>query len=132
MEKLIFDALMSGLTAGLTSRLPDATKTAIDLAYQRFKDALLQKYGKTHSGLTHALKIVEKKPDSSDLQEVLQGEIQAVKPQQDTELIKMAQALLLLLPKQGATEAPIQMIVTGNDNIQISNSSNVSINERNA
>ena len=116
-------ALATGAVTGAATSATDIVgREAISDAYNVLKSTIKKKYGEK-SDLVEAIINIEKKPDSSARKEVLQEEVNLVKADQDSEILKAAQALYTLLEKQSTTTAGrdvTEQKIKGKDNIQIS------------
>ena len=93
---MIFEAIVAALAAGAASGATDAAKKAIVDAYSGLKSLALKKFG-GDSTATSAIKMLELKPDSGDLKQILGKELEHVKADSDPELAKAAHDLLELI-----------------------------------
>ena len=84
---------MDPITMAIITALAKLGETVINDSYQALKGALQHKYG-VDSGLVEAMHKLEEKPDSVAHKEMLREEVEAAKADQDSELLKIAQALL--------------------------------------
>jgi hypothetical protein len=84
--------------------------------YEALKALIKRKFGQ-HQDLNEAIQKIEDKPDSPGRQETLKEEINAVKVDQDEEIVKVASALLEKLKSLPGGQQIIQQTVTGDKNI---------------
>lgn len=94
----IVGALMAGVLSGFT----EMSKSAVTDAYTKLKGLLSKKFGAS-SGVTQAIAQLESKPDSPHRQGVLQEELTRVNAWQDTEVMRAASHLHMLVNKQQQT-----------------------------
>jgi hypothetical protein len=93
--------------------------------YEALKELIKRKFGQ-NKDLTEAIQKIEDKPDSPGRRETLKEEINAVKVDQDEEIVKVAAALLEKLKALPGGQQNIQQTVTGNENI-FSGTGNVNV-----
>lgn len=94
-------AIIAALSAGATSVITDASKTAITNGYNKLKGLLTNKCGAS-SDVVQAIAQLETKPESQGRKDTLQEEIIAVKAEQDDEILAAATHLLTLVKPQQA------------------------------
>src|SRR3954453_3888506 len=97
-------AIIAAVTAGVAGGGPEVVKKTISDAYEGIKSLLKDKFGQS-SEVVKAVSSLEAKPNSDGRRSTVQEEIVASKADQDSDLVKMAQALLDRLKDQqgGAT-----------------------------
>ena len=106
------DLIYSAIIAAL-GKLGEHT---IKDGYEALKALIKRKFGQ-HQDLNDAIQKIEDKPDSPGRRETLKEEINAVKVDQDEEIVKAAGALLEKLKALPGGQQIIQQTVTGNENI---------------
>jgi hypothetical protein len=94
-------AIVAAVSAGAIGGLTEASKTALTDAYGKLKALLTKKFGK-ESEVVQAVEQVETKPASEARKALLAEEFVAVKADQDSELLQLAQALQQVV--QSSTE----------------------------
>lgn len=123
----ITTAIIAALTAGVISGVTKVGEQVIVDAYNGLKDLLKKKLG-ARSKAVKAVKELEANPKSEARKAVLQEEIATAKADQDTELVKAAQALLKSVKALPGGEQIVQTAI-GDGNIQVAGSGNtVSVN----
>lgn len=122
----ITTAIIATLSVGALSGLTEASKTTITDAYTRIKALFANKFGNA-SDVVRAIEQVEAKPESSGRRAMLQEEIAAVKADQDSDLLHVAQTLLQLLQTSSGEGSHIQT-ATGNYIAQADRGSTASVN----
>ena len=115
------DLIYSAIIAAL-GKLGEHT---IKDGYEALKALIKRKFGQ-HQDLNDAIQKIEDKPDSPGRRETLKEEINAVKVDQDEEIVKVAAALLEKLKALPGGQQIIQQTVTGNENI-FSGTGNVNV-----
>jgi hypothetical protein len=100
-------AIVGALTAGAISGLTDAGKKVITDAYDGLKALLKKKFG-SQSEVVKSVENLEAKPESLSRQGTLKEEVQAVKADQDPDLLQTAQAVLDQIKAQPGGEQHIQ------------------------
>jgi hypothetical protein len=97
----ITTAIITALSAGAAAGLTDTVKTAINDGYNKLKGLLTKKHG-AHSDVMQAIDKLEAKPDSQGRKDTLAEEIDAVKAEQDEEIVAAAKQILMLVQPQQA------------------------------
>lgn len=97
---------MDPITTAIIAALAGLSKDAINDSYKALKSALKQKFGQD-SDLVDAVDKLEKKPDSKGRQATLQEEIEAAQASEDSDLLKLAQALLSTINEQSGGQKNI-------------------------
>jgi hypothetical protein len=115
-------AIVAALLAGVISGVTKVGERVIVDAYNKLKELLKKKFG-AKSKVVNAVKDLETNPKSEARKGVLKEEIAAAKADQDTELVKAAQALLKSVKALPGGEQIIQTAV-GDQNIQIAGNGN--------
>ncbi len=103
----ITTAVVAALSAGVISGLTDAGKKVIGDAYDGLKALLKKKFG-SQSEVVQSVENLEAKPESPSRQGMLKEEVQAVKADQDPDLLQAAQTLLDQIKVQPGGEQHIQ------------------------
>jgi hypothetical protein len=118
---------MDPITLAITAALANLGQNVIKDAYNALKAGLQHKFG-VDSDLVEAVEKLEQKPDSTARQAVLQEEVEAAQANQNSELVKAAEALLAKLKELPGGQANITQhvdikgdrnIVTGQGNVTI-------------
>ncbi len=89
-------AALNAMAGGAISGMRDAAKKGVADAYGALKGALQKKLG-ADSPVTEAVKQLKENPKSATHRQSLQKEIQTAKVTDDSELIRLARALLQTL-----------------------------------
>ncbi len=105
-------AIVGALTAGAISGLTDAGKKVITDAYEELKALLKKKFG-SQSEVVKSVENLEAKPESPSRQGTLKEEVQAVKADQDPDLLQTAQTLLDQIKVHPGGEQHIQTAIGG-------------------
>lgn len=92
-------AIVAAITAGLVSGLTKAGEKAITDSYDALKKLLTEKFGKK-SEIVKAVKHLEEKPESQGRKQMLQEEVMEAKADQDSVILKAAEALLKQIKAQ--------------------------------
>jgi hypothetical protein len=92
-------AIIAALTAGATTGGTELVKKGVSDGYDRIKSLLKEKFGH-NSEVVKKVTDLETKPDSEGRRATLQEEIAAAKADQDSDLVKAAQAILEELKAQ--------------------------------
>lgn len=87
-------ALITAVSAGVTSTITDATKASLVASYMALKTRLLEKISSLHPKVPQALAELEASPTSQARQTVLVEEVVTAQISHDPELLDLAQALL--------------------------------------
>ena len=96
-------AIVAAISAGALTSLTQASTSALTDAYGKLKALLVKKFGH-ESDVVQAVEQVEAKPTSQARTALLDEEVTAVKADQDSELLQLAQALQQVIqssPGQG-------------------------------
>ncbi len=104
---------MDPITLAITSALGNLGVKVINDAYQALKAALQHKYG-VDSDLVDAADKLEKKPDSESRKGMVQEEVAATKANEDSDILKAAEALIEAVKSQPGGEEAVQQIITQN------------------
>ena len=107
---------MDPIALAIISALANLGESVIADAYEALKAAIAHKFG-VESDITKAIKNLEKKPESSGRKETLKEEVIAAKVDQDTDLVEVANALLLKLKDLPDGQTVINQTIKGNKNI---------------
>src|SRR5579859_2692423 len=118
-------AIVAAVSAGAIAGLTDMSKTALTDTYARLKALLTKKFGR-ESDVVQAVEQVEAKPASEARKATLAEEVAAVKADQDSELLQIAQALLQVLQSSPEHAGHIQT-ATGNYIAQADHGSQASV-----
>lgn len=118
-------AIVAAVSAGAIGGLTEASKTALTDAYGKLKALLVEKFGQ-ESDVVQAMKQVEAKPTSEARKATLVEEVTAVKADQDSELLQIAQTLLQATQSSSENAGHIQT-ATGNYIAQADRSSSASV-----
>jgi len=122
---MIIEAIVAALSAGAVSGATDVAKKAIVDGYLGMKSLITKKFGGDSTAAT-AIKMLEVKPDSGDIRQILGKELESVNASSDPELTKAAQDLLELVRALPQGEKHTQFAV-GSHNIQTGRNSTVTI-----
>jgi Effector-associated domain 7 len=105
--------IVTALVAGASAALKDTAVQAIKDAYSGLKGLISRKFA-SEVFLGAALTLAEKKPDDKSRQELLQDELKSAKADEDSEVLKQAQALLELIKQnEPALAAQYTATLTG-------------------
>ncbi len=121
----ITSAIVAAVSAGAIGGLTEVGKTVLTDAYGKLKALLVKKFGK-ESEVVQAVEQVEAKPASEARQATLAEEVAAVKADQESELLQVAQALLQVLPSSPEHAQHLQT-ATGNYIAQADRASRASV-----
>ena len=118
-------ATVAAISAGAIGGLTDVSKTALTDAYSKLKALLVKRFGR-ESDVVQAVEQVEAKPASDARKAALAEEVAAVKADQDSELLQLAQALLQVLQSSPEQSGHI-LTATGNYIAQADRGSQASV-----
>lgn len=107
---------MDTILAAIIAALGKLSETVVKDGYEALKAVIRRKFGKD-SNLSDAVEKLEKNPTSTGRKETLKEELVAAKADQDTEVVKSAQALLEKIKELPGGQQIVQQTVTGNQNI---------------
>jgi hypothetical protein len=93
--------IVTALATGAAAAIKDMGGEAVKDAYNGLKALIMRKFG-AKAGVNTAIASVEKKPDSDSRKGVLREELKAAGADRDEELLKQAQAFLVLLQNSDA------------------------------
>lgn len=93
----MIEVILGALAAGALAATQDTAAQAVKDAYGALKGALVRKFCK----LDAPVKQLEEKPDSKPRKDVLREELETIKADGDSEVLKLAQALLDMLKQPG-------------------------------
>lgn len=110
---LITTSIVAALSAGAISGLADTAKMSITDSYNKLKSLLTKKHGAS-SDVMQAIAQLEAKPESQGRKETLAEEIDAVKAEQDEEILAAAKYLLTLMKPQQVGMGKFTIQITGN------------------
>ena len=110
----MIEVILGALTAGALAATQDTAAQAIKDAYSALKGALVRKFG----NLAAPVKQLEDKPESEARLGVLKEELETAKADGDSEVLKLAQALLEMLKQNGLQPGKVNTI-TDNKGIAI-------------
>jgi hypothetical protein len=97
----ITTAIITALSTGAIAGLTDTAKAAITESYNKLKGLLTSKHG-ADSEVVQAIDKLEAKPESQGRKEALAEEIDAVRAEQDKEILAAAKQVLTLVQPQQA------------------------------
>jgi len=117
------DPITTAIVAAIAAGVSKVGEQAVVDAYTKLKDLLKKKFG-AKSEVVKAVKEVETKPASKARKEVLKEEVAATKADQDPQILKAAQTLLLVIKAKPGGEQIIQTAI-GDQNIQIAGDGNI-------
>lgn len=89
----IVAAVIAGIAAGTASGATEVSKQVIVGAYGGLKTVLKRRFGES-SDVVDAVNRLESKPESAGYKQVLEEELEAVKAEQDGEVLDAAQKVL--------------------------------------
>src|SRR5260370_37693950 len=121
----ITSAIVAAVSAGAMGGLTEVGKTALTDAYGKLKALLVKKLGK-ESNVVQAMEQVEAKPASDARKAMLAEEVAAVKADQDSDLLALAQALQQVL-QSSTSNGGHNQTATGNYIAQADRGSSASI-----
>ncbi len=104
------------IVTAIVGALGKLSESVVKDTYEKLKSTLAKKYSK-HSELADAVEKLEKKPDSVGRAQTLKEEIDAVKADQDPEVVKLAQALLDELNRLGISSGSSTVVQQAGDNV---------------
>ena len=93
--------IVTALTAGATAAIQDVASGTIREAYAALKKLIVQKFSGS-GDVESAIKMVEKKPASADMQDALANELKGTTAAADPEVLQLAQALATALQAHDA------------------------------
>ena len=114
-------AIVSAVAAGVTAGATDVGKNLLVDAYTALKDALKAKLG-MDSKVAKAVEELEEEPESDAQKAVLKERVAKAQIADDTQLVALANTLLAAAKAQPGGAELVQQIITGDNNIQASNS----------
>lgn len=120
-------AIVSAVTVGMVAGTTEVGKQAIIDAYGTLKALLKKKFG-DESQIVKAVNEVEADPESKGRKITLEEKVAATKANEDSDILKAAQALLDHLKAQPGGEQRIQMIAQGSYIAQASHGGTASVN----
>lgn len=110
-------AIVAAVSAGAAAGATKVCEQAIVDAYAQLKDLLKKKFG-MKSEVAKAVKALEARPNSVARKEVVAEEMMAAKADQDSDLLRAAQALLEAIKTRPTGSSLIQTAI-GDRNIQV-------------
>ncbi len=122
----ITTAIVAALSVGVMSGLTETGKQVISDTYNGLKALLKKKFG-SQSEVVKSVENFEAKPASPSRQGMLQEEVEAVKAEQDPDLLQAAYTLLNQIRAQPGGEQHIQNAI-GSYIVQADRGSTASIN----
>jgi hypothetical protein len=119
------EPITTSIVAAVTAGVAKVGGQAITDAYTGLKELLKRKFG-AESKLVKAAEEVEANPQSKSRPATLNEEVLAAKADQDPDILKAAEALLVKLKETPGGQTIVNQIVTGNQNI-FSGTGNVTV-----
>lgn len=104
--------IVTAVAAGAAAASKDVAAQAVKDAYAGLKALIARKFGDT-ADVEEAVQSVEKKPESEAREAVLKEELEGAGADQDSEVVKQAQALLELLEKHNQLPAAYRATLYG-------------------
>ncbi len=126
MEPVTATAIISAITAGAAAIAQNITNKGVSDAYEALKSLLKKKFGE-QSEIIQTVSKLERKPESKGQQMLLHEDISEAKVDENTEVRELVQRLMDEL-QQSSPSQHIEQHATGDGNIQIQGSGNVTIN----
>jgi hypothetical protein len=117
---------MDPITTAVMAALGQLAEPAVKDAYEGLKSLLVRKFGKP-SEVVKAVETLEAKPDSAGRRETLTEEIASSGAGRDTELLKLAQALLEKSRSTTGGTHSVKQHVVGDGNV-VAGSGDITIN----